>query len=171
MNFQDTRRAMVDIEKLILDKDGKLDDYDLNWFILPPSMKNNYKTIKILSLKNENPKVTQVTLTSTLAKKGFASILTKVLIQISCKVGNIPWAPKLPASVNPKTILIGIDTGRGSGGKNSIVAYCCTLDPEMCKIHSNYQYQQQNNNFCTKMGDIIADCLISYSKVNSFLPE
>lgn len=118
---------MAEIERLIADKEGKLDDYDLNWFILPPNMKSTYKTIKVLSLKKENPKVTQVTITSTLAKKGFASILTKVLIQISSKVGNVPWAPKIPSSINPKTILVGIDTGRTSG-KNSVVAYCCTLD-------------------------------------------
>lgn len=90
-------------------------------------MKKNYKTIKILSLKKENPKVTQVTITSTLAKKGFASILTKVLIQISSKVGNVPWAPKVPSLINPKTILVGIDSVRAQG-KHSVVAYCCTLN-------------------------------------------
>ena len=45
---------MAEIERLIADKEGKLDDYDLNWFILPPNMKSTYKTIKVLSLKKEN---------------------------------------------------------------------------------------------------------------------
>lgn len=43
---------MVDLEKYILDKEGKYDDYDLNWFILPPNMKSQYKNIKKLSLKS-----------------------------------------------------------------------------------------------------------------------
>ena len=48
-------------------------------------MKSYYKNIKRLSLKSQNPKITQVSLTTTLAKKGFASILTKILIQIASK--------------------------------------------------------------------------------------
>lgn len=63
-------------------------------------------------MKSQNPKVTQVALTSTLGKKGFASILTKILIQISSKIGNIPWAPKLPTLLPQKTILIGVDSCR-----------------------------------------------------------
>ena len=89
---------MRELESLIIDKDGKFDGYDLNWFIIPPYMKNQYKNIKRLSATNNNPKVTQVTLTSTLAKKGFASILTKILLQIACKVGNVAWAPKVSAA-------------------------------------------------------------------------
>jgi hypothetical protein len=73
-------------------------------------MKSQYKNIKKLSMKAQNPKVTQVALTSTLSKKGFASIITKILIQISSKIGNIPWAPKVPAAVPQKTILIGVDS-------------------------------------------------------------
>jgi hypothetical protein len=89
-------------------------------------MKSQYKTIKRLSLKAGNPKVTQITLTTTLAKKGFASILTKVLIQISSKIGNVPWMPRVPTALSQKTILIGVDTCKE--GKNNVVAYCCTIN-------------------------------------------
>jgi hypothetical protein len=89
-------------------------------------MKSQYKNIKKLSLKKGNPKATQVTLTTTLAKKGFASILTKVLIQISTKIGNVAWVPRVPTLVPQKTILIGIDFCKL--GKNNIIAYCCTTD-------------------------------------------
>jgi hypothetical protein len=41
----------------------------------------------------------QVTLTSTLQKKGFNSILTKILLQMAVKVGNKLWVPKLPQKV------------------------------------------------------------------------
>lgn len=41
----------------------------------------------------------------------------------------------------------------------------------MSRFHSNYLYQPMTSNFNPKMGDIIADCLASYSKANSALPE
>lgn len=135
-------------------------------------MKSHYKTIKRLSLKNENPKATQVTLTTTLAKKGFASILTKVLLQISSKVGNVPWAPRVSQSVNPKTILIGIDTCKDTGNRNyNVVGYCCTVDKDMSKFHSSYHYQPLSSNFSIKIRDIISDCLAAYGKANACLPE
>jgi hypothetical protein len=132
-------------------------------------MKSYYKNIKTLSLKEDNPKVTQVALTTTLAKKGFAAILTKILLQISSKVGNVPWAPKNPAAIPPKTMLVGISSCKEA--KNIIVGYCCTINKEMSKFHSNYDYQPMTSNFNPKMGDIIADCLASYSKSNSTLPD
>ena len=160
---------MTEIQKYILDKEGQFDDFDVNWFIIPPNMKAHYKTIKRLSLKPQNPKVTQVTLTTTLAKKGFASILTKVLIQIASKVGNVPWMPRIPTALPQKTILIGVDSCKE--GKNNVVAYCCTIDKQMAKFHSNYHYEPLTNKYNAKMGDIIADCLTSYSKANSYLPD
>lgn len=50
INFQDSKRAMNEIDRLIKDKSGTLDEYDLNWFILPQTMKSQYKVIKQLSL-------------------------------------------------------------------------------------------------------------------------
>lgn len=126
MSFDDQKKVIQDIEKFIYDKERKYDDFDLNWFIIPPQMKSHYKIIKRLSLKKENPKATQITLTNSLSKKGFASVLTKILIQISAKLGNVPWSPKLPSNIPPHTILIGIDTCKQ--GKNKLVAYCSTLD-------------------------------------------
>lgn len=105
-----------------------------------------------MSFKSDNPKLTQVTLTSTLSKKGFASILTKILIQIASKVGNTPWAPKVPASVNPKTMLIGIDYCKDTKNKNfNVIGYCSTINKEMSKFHSNYHYQDSNVNLSTKI--------------------
>ena len=89
-------------------------------------MKFQYKNIKRLSVKSQNPKATQITLSSTLARKNFASILTKILIQISTKVGNVPWAPRIPSGVPQKTMLIGIDSCKES--KNNIIAYSCTTN-------------------------------------------
>lgn len=170
INYKDSKKAMADIQRYVEDAEGKFDDYDLNWFILPPNMKSAYKNIKRWSLKPENPKVTQVTLTSTLAKKGFASILTKILLQIASKVGNVPWAPRVPSSVPQRTMLVGIDSCKV--GSHKVVGYCCTINKEMTKFHSSYHYQPVvTTNFSAKMGDLIADCITAYSKNNSVMPE
>lgn len=123
-------------------------------------------------MKAQNPKATQITLTSTLARKGFASILTKILIQISSKMGNIPWSPKISPAVNSKTILIGIDFCKDTGTRgNNIVGYCCTTDRDMSQFHSNYHYQDSSVKANTKIRETISDCLAAYGKVNTFLPE
>ena len=113
----------------------------MTWFIIPPVMKSSYKKIKKLSIQGENPKVTQVVLTTTLAKKGFASILTKILLQIASKVGNVLWAPKISQSLIQKIMLIGIQKGKDTANPQSkIVGYCATLNKEMTKFHSSYDY-------------------------------
>lgn len=68
-----------------------------------------YPTLKKLCLSVPNPKLSQITLSSTLAKKGFASIITKILIQISSKLGNIPWAPKISKTMSKGAMLMAID--------------------------------------------------------------
>lgn len=98
--------------------------------------------------------------------------MTKILLQISSKVGNVPWAPKVPSSLNAKTMLIGIDVCKDTVNKKfNVVSYCCTLNKDMCKFHSNYHYQEFAINFSVKIRAIIADCLAVYAKTNSFLPE
>ncbi len=56
-------------------------------------MKNQYKDIKILTLKHKL--VTQIVTESTLRKKNLQSIATKVLIQIIAKRGNILLVPRM----------------------------------------------------------------------------
>ena len=172
INFRDGARAMKEIESIIIDKEGKFDDIDLNWFIIPPNMKAQYRVIKRMSSEDQNPKVTQVTLTSTLGKKGFASILTKILIQISCKVGNIAWAPKVSSALSHKVMLLGIDHRKDKvNSKSDVVAYCSTTNKELTKFHSNYYYQPRSSETSVRMNNIIADCLSAYGKANGFLPE
>lgn len=78
------------------------------WFIIPPNFKTQYKSIKRLCLKTGIEKVSQVCVTSTLQKKGMASILTKILLQMAAKVGNKLWVPKVSQKLqNSGVLLIG----------------------------------------------------------------
>lgn len=51
INYRDSKKALADIQMYVEDTEGKLDDFDLIWFVLPPQMKSHYKTVKRWSLK------------------------------------------------------------------------------------------------------------------------
>ena len=63
------------------------------WFILPNSFKTHYSAIKKIVLKSQVN--SQVSLVSTMQKKGFASVFTKILLQMAAKLGNKLWVPKI----------------------------------------------------------------------------
>lgn len=80
-------------------------------------------------MSTKDPKLTQVSLTSTLAKKGFASIITKILIQIASKLGNVPWCPRISKSMSRGIMMIGMEIARDtSNKKNMIITYCSTVN-------------------------------------------
>lgn len=103
------------------------------WFIIPPTFKSQYKMIKRATLKANIQQNSQISLTSTLAKKGFASIITKVLLQMIVKVGNKLWVPRLSNQVQNKGVMIiGIDTMKDASLKGkTVVAYSANINAEM----------------------------------------
>ena len=127
IHFFDSRKAIQQIEKIMTSEKEKYDEFGLNWFIIPTSFTRYYCQIKQISLREINPKVTQVTLLSTLKKKNFQSIVTKILLQITTKIGNVPWAPKIKLPANSKPMMIGIDVGKGKRGSR-IIGYCATIN-------------------------------------------
>ncbi len=57
----------------------------------------------------------QVTVSSSLERKGFASVFTKILLQMSAKVGNKLWVPRISSKVQGSGImLIGMETTKDS---------------------------------------------------------
>lgn len=75
---------------------------------MPGNLKTIYPNVKKLCLNASQPKLSQIALVSTLAKKGFASIVTKILIQISSKLGNTAWAPKIPKNFSKGSMIIAV---------------------------------------------------------------
>ncbi len=63
--------------------------------VLPSKLKAQYPKIKTFAL-NELGCITQVALESTLGKKGFQSICTKILLQMVHKLGNSLWLVNTP---------------------------------------------------------------------------
>jgi len=71
--------------------------------------RQKYNAIKRLLL-TERPVPSQCVLTKTMNKpKGVLSIVTKILVQITCKVGCVPWMVNFQPSIFSKTMIIGID--------------------------------------------------------------
>ena len=85
--------------------------------ILPNPLKTSYRQIKKWSLNNNNPLLTQVVLEATLKKKGLDSILTKVLLQVSAKVGNTLWVAQASQKPQRKIMFIGVHQTAKSGNK------------------------------------------------------
>lgn len=119
----------------------KNEEHNINWFLIPNYFKKFYTEIKNLPFKEKKPKVNQVTLLSSLKKKNFPSILTKILLQMATKVGNVLWLPTSEEKNEANTIMmIGIHTER-TKEKHCVIGYCGTIDEEMSKFHSDYVYE------------------------------
>lgn len=78
--------------------------------------------------------VCQVACESTLRKKNAQSIATKILLQIIAKRGNTLWVPKTQSKISD-IMLIGIDNGPISGGKNILTA-CGTVNSTFTSIYT-----------------------------------
>ena len=94
--------------------------------------------------------------------------MTKVLLQIATKIGNVPWAPKIKKPSDSKIMMIGIDSGK-SKDKHKIIAYCATINEKMSKFHSNYLYEEKNY-IGSKMFEIVSRCLNAFGKANNYRP-
>jgi hypothetical protein len=77
-----------------------------------------YKKIKCYALTSLTRIITQVALESTLTKKGFNSIATKILIQIATKTSNVPWVHEPPKGQSNRLMIVGIDSSIDKESKN-----------------------------------------------------
>ena len=84
--------------------------------------------------------ITQMTLINTLKKKNQQSIVTKILLQINAKVGNILWSPRPPKNLR-KTMIIGIDHASDKVQKGTIVSYVANMDNNFGIFYSDFELQ------------------------------
>jgi len=104
-------KGLTDIEDILRDdKEEVKNNFNLVFIILPSGLKTQYKKIKRYALMSSSRVITQIALESTLGKKGFNSIATKLLLQVATKTGNVPWLPEPPKSINSRLMVVGIDS-------------------------------------------------------------
>lgn len=170
LNFRDNG-YMAAIDRFITDPEGKFGGFNMYWFILPNNLKNQYGKIKKMAMDSPNPKLTQMTVAATLNKKGFNSIITKILLQMASKVGNALWLPKAPTDCGTKTMMIGIDTAADKVQKGTIVAYCASMAKDFSKFHSSYVLQENGKELPEKTGLIITQSVKAFVQENTYYPE
>ena len=130
VKFQDPRNTVKSIESIINKELAQSNQTNMFWFIIPNSFKTHYSSLKKLVLKEGIEVNSQVCLVSTLQKKGFASVFTKILLQMSAKIGNKLWVPKVSKEVPSSGILlIGIENYGDQQNKSmNILSYCCNTN-------------------------------------------
>ena len=150
---------MKHIEKCVRkESEGKTSN--ICWFIIPPSFKNHYKSLKRMCLKEGVEMNSQATITTNLLKKNSASIFTKVLLQMTAKIGNKLWVPKVSQKiVSAGVLLIGLEFTKDSECKDkTIVSYCSNSNKEFSSFYSKYIIDESHS-LKTYMKEIIFDCL------------
>lgn len=167
------KKAMSDIETLLADKGNKIkDSHNLVLFVLPDALKSQYKKLKKWALLSQSEIVTQMTLESTMNKKGFNSIATKILIQIAVKVGNTPWIPEPPKGISEKIMIMGIDSSTDKEARNqSVVGICCTVDSKFSQFFSTVNYEKKGGVVIENLKTPMIEALASYKKRNGYFPE
>jgi aubergine-like protein len=103
--------------------------------ILPRNLQHAYRAIKS-ALTTEKPVPSQVVMTSSLERRDL-SVISKILVQIMCKIGATPWTVSLPQGLNSKTMLVGIDVCHNSfTAKKSVLGFCASLDQNFTRYFS-----------------------------------
>lgn len=100
----------------------------------------------------------QCFLTKNLTSKGIMSIATKVVIQMTAKIGGEPWTVKVPIK---NLMVVGLDS------YNDTYSVVASLSKDFTKYFSAVGTKNSNGNiFCSDM----EKCLTAYRKLNKELP-
>jgi aubergine len=106
-------------------------------------------------------------------KKGFNSVMTKILLQMAAKVGNKLWVPRVSPRVPAAGVMmVGIENYGDQEDKGSnILAYCCNTNRECSSFYSNYLTHPRSEIGKTHMKEIIVECVSEYLRVNNQPPS
>ena len=127
------------------------------WFIIPFGFKSSYSSLKKIMLKAGIEKNSQVTVASTLNKKGVQTVLTKILLQMAAKVGNKLWVPKVPQKVSSSGVMmVGIESYADQFNKGStILSFCCNTSKDCSSFYSNFMLRPKDDQSRTFMREVL----------------
>jgi len=102
--------------------------------------------------------------------KGLMSVMTKVAIQMSVKLGGAPWAVKFPAK--EKFMIVGMDTYHDSNVKGqSACAVVATCNNQFTKFTWDTCMLQNRQEINSTIKPMFRNLLIEYAKRNGSAPE
>lgn len=142
--------------------------------ILPGKKKNGtfYDECKKLLL-TQCPVPSQVVLVSTIQEgKNLRSKVNKILIQLCAKVGGTPWSvTEFPFADKP-TMIVGIDVFHNTKmGKDSVLAYCATMDRYFSRYWSTLERHKVGEEIGTKLQGIIRESILAFKTTNNRFPD
>ncbi|CAG9313019.1 unnamed protein product [Blepharisma stoltei] len=109
----------------------------------------------------------QAVLTGTLKReKGLRSVVNKVMMQMTAKLGGIPWAlNQLPYS-DVKTMIVGIDAYQ-KRGQFSILGFCASIDRNFGKYVTVPQVNSKGEQDISKLTDSMYSALLQFKAANN----
>eukprot|EP00828_Plagiopyla_frontata_P025383 TRINITY_DN3243_c0_g1_i3.p1 TRINITY_DN3243_c0_g1~~TRINITY_DN3243_c0_g1_i3.p1 ORF type:complete len:581 (+),score=82.81 TRINITY_DN3243_c0_g1_i3:530-2272(+) len=147
-HFSEWRDAMKDFDKF---------ECQMVLLILPGQKKAAplYNDLKKY-LISEKGIPSQVIIESTLNGKSLRSICNKVLVQMTAKMGGIPWTMNELPFIDRPTIVVGIDVYHRTfnGVQKSIFAFVATMNITYSRYYSLVKIQEAGQ----EIGTFIEDC-------------
>jgi len=138
--------------------------------VVPNEKGDQYSSIK-KKCCIEQPVPSQiVTVSKVLNKeKGYMSMATKVVTQMSCKIGAEPWAVEIPIK---QTMVVGYDTYHDSARKNeSVGALVASLNQNFTTYFSCVDFHKDRTEMSNQVGVMFVRALRKYAEKNGDLPR
>lgn len=130
--------------------------------ILPTNRKDRYDSIKKLCCR-EKPVPSQCILARTLSKKQMLmSVVTKVAMQINCKMGGELWALEIPLK---SLMVIGIDTYHDSSKRGrSVMGFIASTNASLTRYYSQCAFQHSGQELADNLKVCMTNALSYYKK-------
>jgi aubergine-like protein len=138
-------------------------------FVLGSNRKDRYDAIKKFCCL-ERPVPSQVILAKNLRdSRKSMGVMTKVAVQMNCKLGGEIWAVSIPMS---KVMICGIDTYHDSVKKSaSVCAFVATVNAEKTKFFSRATLQETHQELSDNLTLSMKSAILQYAKINNDFPE
>ncbi|XP_078401913.1 piwi-like protein 4 isoform X2 [Cetorhinus maximus] len=134
--------------------------------ILPSNQKNNYDCIKKF-LCVEKPIPSQCVVARTLNRANMMSIVTKIALQMACKIGGELWMVEIPLK---SLMVIGIDINRDALRKGIYVGFVASINTTITKWLSRCVFQPSNVEVADCLKVCMRGALNKWLEVNHVLP-
>lgn len=138
--------------------------------ILPDQRKDRYDAIKKHCIADGNI-VSQCVLQKTLNNKKIAmSAVSKIIMQMNCKLGGQLWAVEIPLKI--PTMVIGLDVYHDSARKGtSVVGFCASVNKSMTKYYSCCMFQRKGQEIVDGLKQSFTRALKFFHQTNNILPQ
>lgn len=97
------------------------------------------------------------------------SVVTKIAIQMNCKLGGELWMSNIPMK---RTMICGIDTYHDSAKKHgSVCAFIATCNDKYTRYFSRATLQETHQELSSNLSITVKSACEQFKKVNNFYPE